>query len=158
MHVARGPTHVDTVLVQHQAALDALANEHTLLSFDPVFLALAKTLHPRLARWAARTYTRTFDDPVRNQALRAAGLVSPRVVKAARALRRRSPSRVFVTDLRPFFRMSRSFVCIEDHDRSLLRNASHAYTCIHVPWSEVFVGDAASSGSSDTRSPTVSLD
>ena len=164
MCAARAPRHVDTVLVQHQAALDVLANAHGLSSFDPVFLVLAKALRPTLARHAARKYMQTFDDPVRNQALRAADLVSPQVVKAARMLRRRTPSRltnVSVTHLRSFVWMPRSFVCIEDHDDSLMWDTSRTYTRIQAPWSEVFVGDSASisdRASSGTLSPTVSLD
>ncbi len=169
MRAARRPTHVDTVLVQHQAALDALANEHTLLSFDPVFLALARMLYPTLARRAARTYAQTFDDPVRNQALRAAGLVSPQVAKAARTLRRRPPSRltnVFVTDLRPFFRTSRAFFCIEDQTCSIVREGTPLrFSFVLAPLDTLVTEDYARALSdavdpmcSHTLSSTVGLD
>lgn len=68
-----------TVFASHQASLVALTNEGELPSFDPVFLALAKMLHPTLARCAARKYAvRHASDgaTAEAKALQSAGLVT----------------------------------------------------------------------------------
>ncbi len=72
-----------TVFASHQASLVALTNEGELPSFDPVFLALAKMLHPTLVRCAARKYAvRHASDGATTEAkaLQSAGLVTTTAV------------------------------------------------------------------------------
>lgn len=68
-----------TVITPHQAALTAFTDKGELPSFNPVFLALAKTLHPPLARRAAKKYVVDYVSEgvtAKVKVLRSAGLVT----------------------------------------------------------------------------------
>lgn len=116
------------MLGQWQSALDTFVSCHTAESnkgsfptFNPVFLALVKVLHPALGCRVAREYVQRFDNPTHIQALRAAGLVSLHALKKARMTQRiRSCCRTNKVDVHIVQSHNIAFIIMDDmvpHDQ-----------------------------------------